>query len=65
MNDTERKEYEDVATALRLVLADCDYTQGNCRVNEMVGAVLSKSVLDIAHKALAALSGGDVSTKSA
>ena len=35
-----------------LVILDCvDYTRGNCRVNEMVGAVLPKEVIEQARKA--------------
>ena len=38
-----------------LVVLDCaDYTAGNCRVNEMVGAVLPKEVIEQAREALLA-----------
>lgn len=39
--------------ALQLILNDIDYTAGNCRVNEAVGAVLSDEALAIAKKAVA------------
>lgn len=38
-------------TVLVLILDAVDYDNGACRVNEMVGAVLPKEVLDLARKA--------------
>ena len=38
--------------ALQVVLDQVDYTAGNCCVNEMVGAVLSRGVISLARKAI-------------
>ncbi len=38
--------------ALALILDNADYTRGNCRVNELVGAVLPKEILAKARAAL-------------
>lgn len=38
--------------ALSLVLDQVDYTAGACRVNEMVGAVLGKNLIETIHKIL-------------
>jgi hypothetical protein len=38
--------------ALLLILDQVDYTAGNCGLTEMVGAVLSKEVIDICRKAI-------------
>ena len=46
----------DVATALRTLLDQVDYTAGNCRPNEMVGAVLEAGVIKLCRDALAAQS---------
>lgn len=43
----------DCRTALLTVLDQVDYTNGACRVNEMVGAVLPKEVIALARKAVA------------
>lgn len=41
------------AEALRLLLDQVDYTKGACGLTEMVGAVLSRQVLETCHQALA------------
>lgn len=38
--------------ALQVVLDSVDYTAGNCRVNEMVGAVLPRSIILLAREAI-------------
>jgi hypothetical protein len=43
----------DCRTALLTVLDQVDYTNGACRLNEMVGAVLPKEVIVLARKAIA------------
>ncbi len=43
----------DCRTALLTVLDQVDYTNGACRMNEMVGAVLPKEVIALARKAIA------------
>ena len=43
----------DCRTALATVLDQVDYTAGNCRPNEMVGAVLPKEVIVLARQAIA------------
>jgi len=40
------------ATAAQVVLDQVDYTVGNCRVNEMIGAVLSQQVIEQLRTAL-------------
>ena len=42
-----------IEEALMVVLDCVDYIRGNCCVNEMVGAVLPKEVIENARKALA------------
>jgi len=42
----------DIRTALLTILDQVDYTAGNCRVNEMVGAVLPVEVIKLAREAL-------------
>ena len=44
----------DVATALRTLLDQVDYTAGNCAPNAMVGAVLPAHVITLCRGALAA-----------
>ncbi len=39
-------------TCLTVVLDCVDYTAGNCRVNEMVGAVLPKEIIEQARNIL-------------
>lgn len=41
----------DCRTALLTLLDQVDYTAGNCRPNEMVGAVLSKEVIALCRQA--------------
>lgn len=48
---TDRELANVLASALRLVLDQVDYTAGACSVTEMVGACLPASVLAIAHAA--------------
>lgn len=42
----------DAATALRVLLDQVDYTAGACRPNEMVGAVVSRELLQQCKDAL-------------
>ena len=55
-NDEGLTRYKAVADELRaslLVILDAvDYTAGNCRVNEMVGAVLPKELIEKGREAL-------------
>jgi hypothetical protein len=44
----------ELRIALRLMLDCVDYTAGNCRVNEMVGAVLPREIIERAKKLLSA-----------
>lgn len=44
---------DELRTALLLVLDCVDYTHGNCRMNEMVAAVLPKEIIERARKAVA------------
>ena len=44
---------KELAAALEVVLDQVDYTKGACRINEMVGAVLDKSVIQQARTVLA------------
>lgn len=46
------RENEEIEVSLRVVLDAVDYMAGNCRVNEMVGAVLPKVLIEKARKAL-------------
>jgi hypothetical protein len=43
----------DCRTALLTILDSVDYTAGNCRVNEMVGAVLPREMIVMARMATA------------
>jgi hypothetical protein len=43
---------DELRAALQAVLDAVDYTEGACSVTEMVGAVLPKVVIEMAHKAL-------------
>ena len=45
-------EIQKLRDVLNLVLDQADYTVGNCRVNEQVGAVLPANVIARARKAL-------------
>ena len=42
---SEAATSERLRTAALLVLDSVDYTAGNCRVNEMVGAVLPRQII--------------------
>ena len=42
----------EIASALRAILDAIDYTSGNCRQNEMVGAVLDRQLIENARTAL-------------
>lgn len=44
-----------LVNAIRLLLDQVDWVAGNCRVNEMVGAVLDKVVIDKSRAALASV----------
>jgi hypothetical protein len=48
---TDRELANVLASALRLLLDQVDYTTGACRPTEMVGAVLPQAVLTVAHAA--------------
>ena len=56
MSDNEltdlKEENSKLRSALQLVLDQVDYMNGNCRMTEMVGAVLPKEVLKIANDRL-------------
>lgn len=43
----------DCRTALATILDSVDYTAGNCRPNEMVGAVLPKEMIVMARQSIA------------
>ena len=47
-----KSENERKWVALHLLLDNIDYVAGNCRLNEMVGAVLPKEIIKIARDAL-------------
>lgn len=49
---SQSEKIDKLRSALRLILDQTDYEVGNCRVNEMVGAVLPKEVLRIAKEAI-------------
>ena len=51
-SDYYKTTADTLRLALQLILDQVDYTTGNCRVNEMVGAVLPKEILDIVKNAL-------------
>lgn len=44
---------DEMLAALQVLLDAIDYTSGNCRVNEMVGAVLPKELIEKAKAAIA------------
>jgi DNA relaxase NicK len=48
-----QQENQRLRVALSLILDNVDYIAGNCRFNEMVGAVLPKEILAKARAALA------------
>jgi hypothetical protein len=48
--DAERVEI--LTRELKVILDSVDYTKGSCKINDMVGAVLSKQVLDNVNKIL-------------
>jgi hypothetical protein len=41
----------DCRTALLTILDQVDYTAGNCRPNDMIGAVLTKEVIALCREA--------------
>lgn len=45
-------ELPELRGALRMLLDQIDYTRGNCRVTEMIGAVLSREAIAVARCAL-------------
>jgi hypothetical protein len=49
--EDQSERIEAFRTALLLLLDNIDYEAGNCRVNEMVGAVLPKEILRKAREA--------------
>ena len=48
-------QYEELEAALRVILDAVDYMSGNCRLNEMVGAVLPKELIAKGRDALSEL----------
>jgi len=46
------KDRDDLLTALQLILDSCDWSNGACRLNEQVGAVLPNIILDRARSAV-------------
>lgn len=44
-DDAHTRQIDTMRNALNLILDAADYTAGNCRVNEMVGAVLPKEII--------------------
>jgi len=44
-NSELRQQIVSIRSTILLVLDCADYTQGNCRANEMVGAVLPKEII--------------------
>ena len=55
----------DCRTALLIILDQVDYTAGNCRPNEMVGAVLSKEIIALCREAAQQSVQSDLATASA
>ncbi len=51
---SQSERIEDLRRAILLLLDNIDYESGNCRINEMVGAVLPKEVLRKAKDAVQA-----------
>ena len=49
--EDQSKRIETLRAALLLLLDNIDYEAGNCRVNEMIGAVLPKEILRKAREA--------------
>jgi len=45
------QERNQAQNALKLILENVDYQRGNCRPNELVGAVLPPEILQIARTA--------------
>jgi hypothetical protein len=48
---------DGLLAALRTVLDQVDYTTGNCRMNDMVAAVLPREIIRIARLHIAAAEG--------
>ena len=57
IEDSLRKQLEQLSTNLSVILDCVDYSAGNCKPNEPVGGVLPKVVIDNARLALAKLQG--------
>lgn len=49
--EDQSKRVEALRTALLLLLDNIDYEAGNCRVNEMIGAILPLEILRKAREA--------------
>lgn len=49
----ERQAAQKIKAALNVVLDQVDYTKGNCRQIDLVGAVLQRDIIDKAREALA------------
>lgn len=54
MTLSDLDDADNLAGALGVLLDQVDYTAGACRLNEMVGAVLSKEVIELCRQRLAA-----------
>lgn len=50
--DALRVQRNNMRTAILLILDAVDYTSGSCRVNELVGAVLPKEIIQKARESL-------------
>jgi hypothetical protein len=50
MSDADRIDL--LTRVIRLLLDNIDYQAGNCRVNEMIGAVLPPDILHLAKEAV-------------
>jgi len=50
--EDQSERIEVLRRALLLLLDNIDYEAGNCRVNEMIGAVLPKEILRKAREAV-------------
>ena len=46
------KRIRELETTLQILLDAVDYTSGNCKVSEMIGAVLPKVLIETARKTL-------------
>jgi hypothetical protein len=49
---TDKEKIDKLKAALGALLCDCDYTDGACSPNEMVGAVVNPVTLKVCKEAL-------------